>query len=593
MKFHSRDTTYKKPFGAAATGEEIQIMFPVEKRRRAKGVFIVLRGVLNRRIALDKLQEDDATIFFGTSFCVDKEGIVYYRFEVETGKGFLFVGRDATGQAVVGDWLPEWQLTVFDNHYTTPQWLKGGLIYHIFIDRFARIEDGKKPSFGYLKSWEEDVEIHKDDGSYAADDFFGGNIKGILSKLDYLESLGVNAIYLSPVFESSSNHRYDTGDYLKIDKLFGDEEEFARLISDCKSRGIGIILDGVFNHTGADSVYFNKFGHYPSLGAYQSEKSPYYHWYTFFDNLDYACWWGVKSVPTVRRDALDFQDFIAGYDGVIEKWTSLGVMGWRLDVVDELSSAFVKKIRSAIKRHGSERVIIGEVWEDASTKVSYGESREYLFGKELDGVMNYPFRTAILDYVKSANAEAFVTIVNAIIENYPKPTLDCCMTLIGTHDTVRVINELAEGVVPHKKSERKAHRLSPNAYAKAKKRLMLAACLQYFLPGVPSLYYGDETALQGYEDPMNRRPYPWGAEDAETLDFYRKLGGIRKTNRPLFSMTATITAENGVVTIARGNLALIANASGAPVMIEKVFDLLTGDFLMQVPACGAIIISNP
>ena len=181
---------------------------------------------------------------------------------------------------MIGD-LPDWQLTVYDKSFVVPDTIKGGVIYHIFADRFAHAGKDVQPRYGYLKKWGEKVTVREPDGSYRANDFFGGNFKGITGKLDYLASLGVTEIYLSPIFESSSNHRYDTGDYMKIDPLLGTEDDFRELITQARKRGIGIILDGVFNHSGADSVYFNQLGHYDSVGAYQSKDSPYYDWYYF------------------------------------------------------------------------------------------------------------------------------------------------------------------------------------------------------------------------------------------------------------------------------------------------------------------------
>jgi len=588
--FDSRDTRYKKPFGAAVAGEEVELFFPVEKSRSPEGVFLVTRGALNARIALHPAGADAEHVFFSARFIPHLPGIVYYRFEIKTAAGFLFVGRDGDGKAVIRDWLPEWQLTVYEKGYSTPDWLKGGLVYHIFIDRFAREENDKKPLFGYLKEWNEDVEVHQPDGSYAANDFFGGNARGIMFKLDYLESLGVTALYLSPVFESSSNHRYDTGDYTKIDNLFGSEKEFAQLVSACRARGIGVILDGVFNHTGADSVYFNKFGRYPGLGAYQSKASPYYDWFTFEQFQDnYVCWWGVKSVPTIRRDCEAYQNFIAAPGGIIDRWNALGVMGWRLDVADELSSAFIEKIRVAVKRGNPERAVIGEVWEDASTKVSYSESRKYLFGKELDGVMNYPFRTAILDLIKNGDAPAFVSDVSGLIENYPKQALDCSLSLIGTHDTVRAVNALSDAVPPHTEEDKKHFSLPPRALALARKRLKLAAALQYFLPGVPSLYYGDETALQGYADPLNRRTYPWGKADEEIVNFYRFLGRLRKENRDCFTAGTSVRAFGGAVCVTRGRLALYVNPAEESALIPQANDLLSGTTIHEIPPHTAVI----
>jgi glycosidase len=588
--YDSRDTRYKTPFGAVAAGEEVRILFPVEKTRLPEGVFLVARGVLNARIPLEIAEEDEGHLFFSCRFSPPVPGIVYYRFEIKTAAGFLFVGRDEEGKARIRDWLPEWQLTVFQQDYVTPDWLKGGVVYHIFADRFAREENDRKPRYGYLKPWYEDVEVHNSDGSYAADDFFGGNARGILSRLDYLESLGVTAIYLSPVFESSSNHRYDTGDYTKIDSLFGTEEEFKEMVAACGAKGIGIILDGVFNHTGADSLYFNKFSRYPGAGAYQGKESPYFDWFTFgADREDYMCWWGVKSVPTVKRDCTSFQDFIAAPGGIIDRWNACGISGWRLDVADELSSDFIEKIRIAVKRGNPERVLIGEVWEDASTKVSYSQSRSYLFGKELDGVMNYPFRTSILNYIKNCDAYTFAAEIGNIIENYPKQALDCSFSMIGSHDTVRAINALSDAVPPHDEEGKKHFFLSPRMLSAARKRLMLAASLQYFLPGVPSLYYGDETALQGYADPLNRRTYPWGKEDNQVLDFYRFLGNLRKKNRDCFVSRAFLHVFGSAVCVIRDKLALYVNPSEESVPVPRTKDILTGAMIAELPPLSLAI----
>lgn len=440
------------------------------------------------------------------------------------------------------------QLTVYDADFKTAEWLKGKIIYHIFPDRFKRIEDGKRPEFGRFKRWSDELTIFDPDGVYRANDFYGGNIKGIISELDYLVSLGVGAIYLSPIFESHSNHRYDTGDYTKIDPLFGTEEEFAELIAEADKRGIGIILDGVFNHTGADSLYFNKFGNYPGVGAYQSPESPYYDWYTFTSYPDvYDCWWGVTVVPTVKRNCAAFQEFIAGNGGVIEKWTSKGVKGWRLDVADELSSEFIEEIRKKVKSMG-DIALIGEVWEDASTKVSYGEKRKYLFGNELDGTMNYPFRTAILNLFKDRSAAAFVNAVMSIVENYPKDALYSSMSLLGTHDTVRIITALGDEHNMRSKSERLLYRMGAEEYRSAKTKLKAASALQYFLPGLPTVYYGDEIGMQGFEDPINRRPFARGFEDPELLAHYRYLGRIHRE----FTDDFEISSEPGRLTLKRG-----------------------------------------
>ena len=346
-----------------------------------------------------------------------------------------------------------------------------------------------------------------------------------------LAGLGVTVIYLSPVFLSSSNHRYDTADYTRIDDLFGGDEGFKELVAAVKAKGMRLVLDGVFNHTGADSVYFNKFGTFPGWGAYQSKESPYYDWYTFYDYPDsYHCWWGSTVVPTVNKSAPGFRKLICGKGGVVDKWTKAGVDGWRLDVVDELPTDFVDLLCGAIRRAKKDAAIIGEVWEDASDKVSYGTWRPYFMGDELDGVTNYPFRRAIFDLILKGDREGFCDTVTSICEHYPKESLDACFTIIGSHDTVRALSALSGLTPPVTQEQRRVFGLSGGDYEFARLRLKAAAILQYTLPGVPCVYYGDEAGMQGYEDPLNRGSYPWGREDDDIIGHYRALGELRRRN---------------------------------------------------------------
>ncbi len=568
MVFCSRDNRYKTPFGAVATGQEISISFPVDKALRSSGVSLFYRDYFTdeiQEIPLKKVRgTNGADDIYTVKHIFDKEGVYFYRFEIYSGKKTTYyVGRDDDGNAIIGEWLPEWQQTVYKADYTTPDYIKGGLIYHIFADRFAKVGEMEDTPYRVQKQWGSDVTIVDPDGIYRANDIYGGNIKGILKKLPYLESLGVTVLYLSPIFLSYSNHRYDTADYLKIDPVFGTEEEFATLIKECEKAGIAIMLDGVFNHTGADSIYFNKFGHFEGLGAYQSKDSPYHRWFTFPQFPDqYDCWWGCTNVPTVRRDCKDFQDFIAGKGGVIEKWTKLGVKGWRLDVVDELSTPFVKKIRSRIKSIDKNAVVIGEVWEDASTKESYSEKRKYLLGDQLDGVMNYPYKNAILDVIKSGDIEKFRREVFTILENYPKESLEVSMTLIGTHDTVRALNALGDtsGEEFISKAEKQKFTMCNAQYEAAKRKLLLGSAIQYFLPGVPSLYYGDERGMQGFEDPLNRRCLTDDV-DEEILEHYRFIGAVRKRYKDDFKKDVIISTEGGVLTIERGKVHLYVNVT--------------------------------
>ncbi len=550
------DSYYKTPFGAVSTAQRVSLRIRVRADVGAKGAAVFFRKHTHF-FSYTCIETNRTQTFteYACEFILDREGVYYYRFEVYTDYGVRFCGKGENGQALFGDWLPEWQLSVYKDSFSTPDEFKGGVVYQIFCDRFCKKGESPLPRYGTVKKWTDEVGETDEQGVYRADDFFGGNFAGIESKLDYLCSLGVTHLYLSPIFESNSNHRYDTADYSHVEPMLGGEEGFLSLLRKAKEKGIGILLDGVFNHTGSDSVYFNKEGHYPSVGAYQSTTSPYSSWYTFYDFPDeYRCWWGIPCVPTVSRNAVGFQKEIE--ENVLKKWTKAGVSGWRLDVADELSDAFLDGIRRAVKETNENAVVIGEVWEDASTKESYGEERRYFQGEQLDGVMNYVFQDAVIRYLLDGDATAFCSSVWLLAENYPAKSLDCCLTLLDSHDTFRILTALSGAVPPETKEARRRYRLSQEEYERGKKRLFLAACLQYFLPGVPSLYYGDEIGLEGFEDPFNRRPYPWGQEDTEILTHYQKLGSLRKKYRSLFLGMPRLWANGTAVTMQRGSLRL-------------------------------------
>lgn len=569
--FDSRSLQYKSPFGAVSTRQKVFILFPVSKDLNSDRVkLIVRRNAHSLEYKLTYMGENYGYDNYFVNFTIDREGTYFYRFEVESGDKTYYVGRDDEGKAIIGDWLPEWQLSVYQSTYETPDYIKGGVIYQIFCDRFFHSGDKVVPKYGVLKEWHEDVTVVDPDGVFRANDFYGGNFKGITEKLDYLSDLGVTAIYLTPIFKSHSNHRYDTADYSKIDDLLGTEEDFENFVKSAESKGIAVILDGVFNHTGADSVYFNKLGRFPEVGAYQSEDSKYHDWFTFYDFPDnYACWWGITVVPTVARDAVGYREMIAGSDGIIKKWTEKGVRGWRLDVVDELTSSFVEKIRKAVKTVDKNGLVIGEVWEDASTKQSYGEERQYFYGRQLDGVMNYVYKDAIIKYMFDNDSKSFVNTIYNIMENYPKHSLDTCFTLLDSHDTVRAINVFSEARVDGDKQRRRDYRLTDSEYNRGKKRLILASAIQFFLPGVPCVYYGDEIGMQGFEDPINRRPFTWDNIDDEILSHYKYLGKLRKNYREDFYERAVLGTKGDSVIIKRGKLTLTVNPKSCDFTIEE------------------------
>ena len=460
-------------------------------------------------------------------------GLYWYKFDLNNG---LYVGCGADLKGVMTDSPTDYQLSVFSKDYAVPKWIKGGIIYQIFPDRFYRSDSAEiKPVAGrvmHADLHEDPVYLPNKDGEVLNNDFFGGNIRGIIEKLPYLKSLNVSAIYLNPIFKACSNHRYDTGDFMRIDPMLGTEADLSELIEKAEKAGIEIILDGVFNHVGADSVYFNKCGNYPTVGAYQSKKSEYYTWFNFIDYPDdYSSWWGIKTLPAVNKQNQDYINYICGENGVIKRYLNLGVKGLRLDVVDELPAQFVRTLRKSVKTSDKNAVIIGEVWEDASNKISYGVRREYFLGGELDSVMNYPLKNAIISFVKYGDGATLSATIKSQIDHYPKQTLDCLMNILSTHDTARLLSSVSDADLNGKsKTEIAETVLCGEERANAIFRLKAASLLQYTLFGVPSVYYGDEIGMQGFFDPLNRRYFAWDNIDEDILSWYRLLGKIRTEN---------------------------------------------------------------
>ena len=342
--------------------------------------------------------------------------------------------------------------------------------------------------------------------------------------------MGVTDIYLSPIFESVSNHKYDTADYLRVDPTFGGEEAFVDLINDARAYGIGIILDGVFNHTGADSIYFNKFNNYNSVGAYQSQSSKYYEWFDFKSHPDdYTCWWGIEILPRINPDKPSCREFFVGEGGVIDKYSKLGIHGFRLDVADELSDDFISSIKARLVKNNPDAVLYGEVWEDASNKIAYGVRKRYYLGRELDGVMNYPVRTGIIDYIKNRKVDTLEYALTDIIDNAPECVANMQMNLLSTHDTERIITVLgADSSSGKENSVLQKLKMSNAERENAIKKVKNAFTVLFTIPGIPSIFYGDEAGLEGYSDPFNRLPFPWGREERELVCHISSLGNLRK-----------------------------------------------------------------
>lgn len=427
------------------------------------------------------------------------------------------------------------QLTVSDFKHQAAEDKLGGIIYHIFVDRFNK--GGKitaKDNAVIVDDWSGGIpEYPEYPGAPLKNNrFYGGTLYGIIEKLDYIASLGVNLLYLSPIFDASSNHKYDTADYMSVDSMFGGEEALKALIKAAGEKGIGIILDGVFNHTGADSIYFNKEARYNSVGAYQSKDSKYYSWYDFQCHPNkYTCWWGIEILPRINPNNPDCRAYFVGKNGVIEKYAKMGISGFRLDVADELSDEFISEIKRVLSENVEQSLLYGEVWEDASNKIAYDTRKKYYLGSELDGVMNYPVRVGIIDYLKNQGTDALYYALTEVTNNAPKRIRDMQMNLLGTHDTQRIITTLA-GESSEGRSNRylATKRMNEEETALGVKLVKMAYSILATIPGIPAIFYGDEAGLEGYHDPFNRMPYPWGKENRELIDFYRRLGSIRRSS---------------------------------------------------------------
>ncbi|MBS6184110.1 MAG: glycoside hydrolase family 13 protein, partial [Clostridium celatum] len=526
--FHdSHNLELRSPFGAVSIGSKVRIRLWSSKKCSA---YINLINFYNNQIEIQMNEIGFNSLVNNWIYEIEVDtlnniGLIYYYFRVNYYGRDIIYGNNieslgGIGQIYFNDPV-SYQITIYSKQ-EVPSWYRQGIIYQIFVDRFFNGEDEgkvlnpKKNTFIY-GNWDDSPMYIKDmDGNIVRWDFYGGNLLGVKKKLEYIKSLGVNVIYFNPIFDSPSCHKYDTGDYEKIDPMFGDEEIFKDLCSEAEKLGMRIILDGVFSHTGSDSKYFNKFGNYNSLGAYQSLQSPYYRWYRFNDypNL-YETWWGFSNMPNVDELNPSYLDYIIRNDNsIIEKWLSLGAGGWRLDVADELPDEFIKILKSKLKEVKKDSVLIGEVWEDASNKVSYNRKREYLFGNELDSVTNYPLRQIILDLVRNyIGSKYFIKKYLSLKENYPKECFYSTMNMLGNHDTERVLTILNNNVTLLKE----------------------AVVIQMTLPGVPLIYYGDEAGLTGGKDPNNRKSYPWGKENKDILDFYRNISSIRISEEALRS----------------------------------------------------------
>ena len=542
---NSQDINYRTPFGAVTLGSEVSLRISVSHFSGNTSAKIRIWTDIGGEEWVDMTAEiaGDSLLFSGSFKVPEEPCLLWYSFLVSDEKENLYYGNNKEKLGGVGlpygHVPPSYQITVYRD-FKIPDWYKNSVAYQIFPDRFHRGSDFVKRSADCLldterkgpktilrQNWDDSPSYIKDEKGHVTHwDFFGGTLEGITEKLDYLESLGIGTLYLNPIFKALSNHRYDTSDYMEIDPRLGDDESFKTLCHEAKKRGIYIILDGVFNHTGNDSIYFDAYGNHQTCGAYQNPESPYADWYLFKnkEQTEYESWWGVKDLPSLNKENKEYQSYLyGGKNAVIRHWLKLGAKGWRLDVADELTDDFICGIRKAVKETDEDGLLLGEVWEDASNKVSYGTMRKYLLGNELDCVMNYPLRNAIIDFFTGKiNAKDAGKTLMSLYENYPKPATQANFNLISSHDRARILTML-QGFDEQSKSQTNIDTDSAPLH-----RLWPVCVMQMTMPGVPCIYYGDEAGLFGELDPDNRKTYPWGKENKDTLSIYKNAISLRK-----------------------------------------------------------------
>ena len=540
---------YRSPFGAVQLGGTVVLGIDVWGD---DAVGATLRVWTDERgeelLPMEGACEGDH-VHYSVSYTPAQTGVVWYSFDLAASDGatWRYGAREGwtTGE---GDFAygnpPSFQLTVYVPRQTQPDWYKNGIVYQVFPDRFARGADWREraekalaahregPARVLVEDWDTPPAYKKsEDGDILEWDFYGGTLRGVREKLDYLVDLGVTVIYLNPIFEAASNHRYDTADYLRIDPMLGDEEEFCALAREAAERGISIMLDGVFNHCGQDSRYFNRYGNYPEPGAWQGDESPYRDWFFFNEDGTYDGWWGNPDLPDVNEKSPEYRELICGQDGVVRKWLRAGARGWRLDVADELSDSFIEDIKAAMVAERPDGALVGEVWEDASNKMAYGKLRQYFEGTELDGTMNYPLRTALLAFVRNQiGAPEMAARLEQLRENYPRDAFFSCLNLLGSHDRERLFTMLGDAPDPDTLSDEEcaAFRLDEGHASLAMSRLWLTVLLQMTLPGVPCVYYGDERGMEGFRDPYNRAAFPWDGGRMDCTTVFRNAIAVRK-----------------------------------------------------------------
>ena len=550
MLYHnSHDANYRSPIGPVKAGHALTVRFWCDESDR-----VILRtwDGHEQQVEMKPIGSDH---FEATITVPETPMLFWYDFIIPRPHDTARYGTSHDQLGGAGSYYASqpisYQVTVYDPAYQTPEYLREGVVYQIFPDRFFKDRNGQKgrlkkiakahPEATFHENWNEKPALDPDpeNGDNRALDFFGGTLKGIQQKLDYLEEMGVSILYINPIFRARSNHRYDTGSYEEVDPILGDNAAFDQLVSAARKRGMRVMLDGVFSHTGCDSQYFNRYGRYDNLGAYQSKESPYFSWYSFDEfPHKYNSWWGFYTLPAVDKSNREYRDYLLGENGVLPGWIKRGACGWRLDVVDELPMDMVREMRASVKKADPDSTLLGEVWEDASNKTAYGSVRSYCLGDALDSVMNYPLRRGVIDFFTGAiDAHQLCRVILHQQEVYPAPFYYSLMNLLGSHDRVRILNALCgydrEGAIQMDRVEASKVQLGTNELKAAKRHYVEAVKLLCALPGAPTIYYGDEIGMTGMADPWNRAPMAWDDADEELRAEIRTLLNARRENAML------------------------------------------------------------
>ncbi len=519
----------------------INVEVPLDRYWYDDMYIVIEKGNEKIPVKLNHKENRDGKIYFEGEVFLDTRAIYRYYFSYyKDGKLCFHKKKDIVKHNPIRD-----EMFKMSVNYDVPDWAKGKIMYHIFVDRFNRGSSEKMIPMdrrNIHEDWNEAMQIGPDKDGIWNNDFYGGDLKGIIDKLDYIESLGVSILYLSPIVWSQSNHRYDTSDYEKVDPYAGVNEDLKLLCDEAHKRGMKVVLDAVFNHTGSDSKYFNKFGNFDEVGAYQSNDSKYSsffrkHYHNGKEYFDY--WWGFDNLPECNGYSPEWREYILGEGGVIDLWFSLGIDGLRLDVADELTDDFIEGIRTAVKRNKEDGFILGEVWKNPMRM-----GRGYIeSGRGMDSVMNYPLVDSLLRYFKYGDVHKLSYIINDMLNEYPEETIYALMNFTSTHDISRALNMLGceSEFSPYKEwywdpvdnshEHCKDYKMSKEDLIRAKEIYKAYISALAFLPGNLSIFYGDEAGIEGLGNLANRKTFPWGEEDSDLVEFFTSIGKVRVNNK--------------------------------------------------------------